>query len=93
MCDERRPRLTSSRSDLLPSYGVLSHIGNALKYSLICSLGLSGRKLDEAYSCSQVQAQLRKGNADMAKATLEKEKLLKELRNQIAIIRCAALGH
>lgn len=29
----------------------------------------------------------------MAKATLEKEKLLKELRNQIAIIRCAALGH
>ena len=35
----------------------------------------------------QVQAQLRKGNADMAKATLEKEKLLMELRNQIAIIR------
>ena len=37
--------------------------------------------------CVQVQGQLRKGNADMAMATIEKEKLLQELRNQIAIIR------
>ena len=37
--------------------------------------------------CVQVQGQLRKGNADMAVATIEKEKLLQELRNQIAIIR------
>ncbi|CAK0784324.1 hypothetical protein CVIRNUC_007528 [Coccomyxa viridis] len=35
----------------------------------------------------KVQGQLRKGNADMAMATIEKEKLLQELRNQIAIIR------
>ena len=35
----------------------------------------------------QVQGQLRKGNADMAMVTIEKEKLLQELRNQIAIIR------
>jgi hypothetical protein len=37
----------------------------------------------------QVKAQLRHGNADLAKATLAKESLLGELRNQIAIIRYA----
>ena len=41
----------------------------------------------DGVQCMQVQGQLRKGNADMAMATIEKEKLLQELRNQIAIIR------
>ena len=35
----------------------------------------------------QVKAQLRRGNAELARATLAKEALLGELRNQIAIIR------
>ena len=38
---------------------------------------------------AQVKAQLRRGNAELARATLAKEGLLGELRNQIAIIRCA----
>lgn len=38
---------------------------------------------------AQVQAQLRKGNADLARGTLAREADLSELRNQIAIIRCA----
>ncbi len=36
----------------------------------------------------QVKAQLRRGNAELARANLAKEGLLGELRNQIAIIRC-----
>lgn len=36
-----------------------------------------------------MQAQLRKGNADLARGTLAREADLSELRNQIAIIRCA----
>lgn len=47
-----------------------------------CSLGCT----------AQVKAQLRRGNAELARATLAKEGLLGELRNQIAIIRCAALA-
>ncbi len=41
---------------------------------------------------TQVQAQLRKGNADVARGTLGREAELSELRNQIAIIRCVREG-
>ncbi len=40
----------------------------------------------------QVKAQLRRGNAELARATLAKESLLGELRNQIAIIRYGFRG-
>jgi hypothetical protein len=45
-----------------------------------------------ALRAAQVQAQLRKGNADVARGTLGREAELSELRNQIAIIRCAREG-
>ncbi|KAK9845948.1 hypothetical protein WJX81_006726 [Elliptochloris bilobata] len=44
------------------------------------------RKLAAASGVQQVQAQLRKGNVDLARGTLAREADLSELRNQIAII-------
>lgn len=39
---------------------------------------------------SSVQQQLQEGNRDLAAANLSRESELRELRNQIAIVRCAA---
>lgn len=40
----------------------------------------------------QVARQLAAGNADMARANLEREAEMGEIRNQIAIIRCVPAG-
>ena len=43
------------------------------------------------YTCLQIRASVRKGIVDMASSNLEKEQLISEVKNHIAIVRCGAV--